>query len=159
MRKRGLLWLALVLCVCLPMMGAKCSGPTPEAEDNIEKGADLAGGAAKAAAPFLPPPFNLIALLVVGTAEAITAGVAYRRKKRAVTAEGNAKYEAEMNYRKERAIQAFGDMIDTLRESDDAETKKKVEAMLALIDSYKRKADAIASEAFAVFDKARERIG
>ncbi len=158
MRKmRGMLWVALVICLCLPMLGAMCNGPTPETEDKIITVTEKIPPLVKTAAPFLPPPFNLIALAIAGLAEGVTAGVAYRRKKRAVTAESAAKYEMEMKLRLRDGAQAFGDIIDKLRENP--EHTKKVEDVLKLVDSYKRRADAATTQALGWFDQARKRIG
>ena len=154
--RRAMWFVALVLCVCLPMLSTGC---TEEQEATVNKGAEGAGNMATTAAPFLPPPFNLIALAVAGLAEGVTAGVAYRRKKRAVTAEGKASQESEMKDSLTGAVQAFGDMLDALREDKEhPEYKEKIEETLALIDSYKRQADGVTTEAFAIFDAARKRM-
>lgn len=151
---RKMLWVALVLCLCLPMIGGGC---TEEQEDQVVTVSEGAGNMAKTAAPFLPPPFNLIALAVAGVAEGATAWIAYRRKKRAVTAEAKAAHAEQMKLRLNEGAQVFGDMIDTLRE--DPDHKAKVEAVLELVDSYKRTANAYTKQAFGWFDAARERMG
>lgn len=146
---RKVLWLVLLALVLVV-------GCTEEQDVQVERLAGPIGGGARTAAPFLPPPFNLIALAVAGVAQGISAKVAYNRKKRAVTAEEREFQEREMKNKLDVGIQVFGDMIDTLREG---ENKPEVEKFLKLIDSYKRSADANVTRAFGWYDTARKRIG
>ena len=127
MRLMVLLMLAVVLVAGCTML---------ETRTNLER----AGQGMEAVAPFLPPPYNIVALSGGVIATALSGILAALQKKKSNAAQ--------------RAIVTFGKLVEHVQEQWPDEAK----VFLSKLDNYKSRLDTAETQSQVIFDAVRKGV-
>lgn len=144
--------LLVVLLVTMAVAFIGCD-MAPETEETVEGVAEGGEKLTKTLAPFLPPPFNLIAMVVGATCTGVAAWIAKRKANRATTAELKAQAERLVKERLDRAIVNSQDAWGAMRA--DPKTKQKIDAALKAFGEWKQ-ANPWASKSIGILDALRK---
>jgi len=141
-------WLIVAVLVVVGLGVVGC-----DAENAARRTKEGAG----AAAPWVPEPFNMIAIAVATIAAATEAVLASRRKRAAATAEEKLAAEASARNAALDGIHALSTLIDKMATSEDPKIKELTEKWLAELKKAKKSALAgHLADGLAIFDAIRK---
>lgn len=142
-----------LLVLLVAMVAMVFVGCSEEQENAVKEGAAKTSQYAPKVAPFLPPPFDLIAYAIGGIGSATAAVIALKQKRRAESEAARARLEQQARENVARGLNALTDTIDGLRENE--ATKEITEKFLEKLDGAKRVANPYIKDGLLIADAIR----